>query len=86
MEKFIIGIAVGGLCGALLVANNYKMRALVKKGQEEVQKKLDDMLDEKLDDMEQQGSASEFQLPPTISRLDLPKNSQHHSHTLPLMS
>ena len=54
MEKFIIGIAVGGLCGALLVANNYKMRALVKKGHEEVQKKLDDMLDEKLDDMEQQ--------------------------------
>ena len=54
MEKFIIGVAVGGLCGALLVANNYKMRALVKKGQEEVQKKLDELLDEKLDEMEQQ--------------------------------
>jgi gas vesicle protein len=54
MEKFIIGVAVGGVCGALLIANSYKMRALVKKGQDELQKKFDDMLDEKLKDMGQQ--------------------------------
>ena len=54
MEKFIMGVAIGGLCGALLVANNYKMRALVKKGQDEAQKKLDELLGEKLDEMEQQ--------------------------------
>ena len=54
MEKFIIGVAVGGICGALLIANNYKMRALVKKGQEEVQQKLDTLMDEKLNAMEKQ--------------------------------
>ena len=54
MEKFIIGVAVGGICGALLIANNYKMRALVKKGQEEVQQKLDTLIDEKLNAMEKQ--------------------------------
>ncbi len=48
MEKFAIGLAVGGICGALLAANNYKMRTLVKKTQQEMQKKLDTMLDEKI--------------------------------------
>ena len=52
MEKFIIGVALGGLAGALLTANNYKMRVLVKKGQEEVQAKLDKLLDEKIEIME----------------------------------
>lgn len=52
MEKFIIGIALGGLTGALLTANNYKMRLLVRKGQEEVQTKLDKMLDEKIESLE----------------------------------
>lgn len=54
MEKFIIGVAVGGVVGALLIANNYKMRALVKKGQDELQKKFDEMMDEKLKTMEEQ--------------------------------
>lgn len=48
MEKFAVGLIVGGIAGALLVTNNYKMRALVRKGQAEVQEKLDVMLDEKL--------------------------------------
>ncbi len=48
MEKFAVGLIVGGIAGALLVTNNYKMRALVRKGQAEVQEKLDAMLDEKL--------------------------------------
>lgn len=52
MEKFAIGLAVGGLCGALLVANNYKMRTLIKKGQEEVLAKFDCMVDEKIKAME----------------------------------
>ena len=38
----------------MLIANNYKMRALVKKGQEEVQQKLDTLMDEKLNAMEKQ--------------------------------
>ncbi len=52
MEKFAIGALVGGICGALLCANNYKMRMLVKKGQEEVQTKLNNMMDEKIREME----------------------------------
>ena len=52
MEKFIIGIAIGGLAGALLTANNYKMRTIVKKSQEEVQAKLDKLMDEKIEMLE----------------------------------
>ena len=48
MEKFVAGLLLGGVCGALLTANNYKMRMLVRKGQEEVQSKLDELMDEKL--------------------------------------
>lgn len=53
MEKFAIGVVLGMVGGALLTANNYKMRTLVKKGQEEVQTKLDELLDEKLKDFEE---------------------------------
>ena len=53
MEKFAIGLALGAWGGALLVTNNYKMRMLVKKSQEEVQTKLDDILDEKIQAMEE---------------------------------
>ena len=48
MEKFALGMLVGGVGGALLVANNYKMRALVKKTQEEVRAKFDQMVEEKI--------------------------------------
>ncbi len=51
MEKFAIGVIIGGLAGALLTANNYKMRTLVRKGQEEVQAKLDKIMDEKIEIM-----------------------------------
>ncbi len=57
MEKFAIGAVIGGVLGALLVTNNYKMRSLVKKGQEEVQAKLDTMMDEKLQKLEKKGKA-----------------------------
>ncbi len=52
MEKLIVGIVIGGLAGALLTANNYKMRTLVKKGQEEVKAKLDELMDDKIEKME----------------------------------
>ena len=52
MEKFAIGLMVGGIVGAVLTANNYKMRTLVKKSQQEVQNKLDKLLDEKIACME----------------------------------
>ena len=52
MEKFALGMLVGGVGGALLVANNYKMRALVKKTQEEVRAKFDQMVEEKIETAE----------------------------------
>ena len=39
---------LGVVGGALLVSNNYKMRTLVRKGQQEVQAKFDQMLDDKI--------------------------------------
>lgn len=61
MEKFALGVMVGGICGALLTANNYKMRAFVRKTQEEVQAKFDQMLEEKTRAME--AATDEIQRP-----------------------
>ncbi len=52
MEKFAIGVLLGMVGGAVLTANNYKMRTLVKKSQQEVQAKLDKLMDEKIQDLE----------------------------------
>ncbi len=49
MEKFILGLAVGMAGGALLVANNCKLRNLVKKNQEDVMKKAEQYIDQKLE-------------------------------------
>ena len=59
MEKFAVGVALGVVCGALLVANNYKMRMLVKKSGEEIADKLDALMDEKIESLEQR--AQEFE-------------------------
>ena len=49
MEKmFCLGLTLGAVGGALLVANSYKMRSFVKKSQSEFVDKVNDMLDEKL--------------------------------------
>ena len=50
MEKFILGLAVGMAGGALLVANNCKLRNLVKKNQEDVMKKAEQYIDNKLEE------------------------------------
>ena len=52
MEKFALGLIIGGIGGAVLTANNYKMRTLVRKTLEEMQAKLNMMLDERIRDME----------------------------------
>ncbi len=52
MEKFAIGLLLGGCAGALLTANNYKIRTCVKKGQEEMQEKFDKMLDDTIRKMD----------------------------------
>ena len=49
MEKmFCLGLMFGAVGGALLVANSYKARSLVKKSQAEVMEKVNEMMDEKL--------------------------------------
>ena len=53
MEKFTIGLVLGGVIGAVLVANNCKMRAVVRKSQEDIKCRLDELLDEKLQDMKE---------------------------------
>lgn len=49
MEKLVVGMAVGCVLGALIVTNNRKVQALVKKGQDELLDKIDEIVDEKLD-------------------------------------
>ena len=47
MEKlFCLGLALGMVGGALIVANSYKARSLVKKSQAEVMQKIDEKMDE----------------------------------------
>ena len=53
MEKFTTGLLLGMVGGALLVTNSYKMRVLVKKGQDEVFDRIDKIVDEKIKEMEE---------------------------------
>ena len=50
MEKFIFGLAIGMAGGALLVANNCKLRNLVKKNQEDLMEKAEQYIDRKLEE------------------------------------
>ena len=59
MEKFALGLLLGGIGGMLVVANNYKVRSLVKKGQDEVAEKFDKMLDDKLNQIEKTAKKTE---------------------------
>ena len=54
MEKmFCLGVMLGMVRGALIVANSYKARTLVKKSQSEVIERVNQMMDEKLNAMNQ---------------------------------
>ena len=55
MEKFIIGVAVGMAAGALIVANNCKLRNLVKKNQEDLMEKAETYIDTKLEQLDNTG-------------------------------
>lgn len=62
MEKFIFGLALGMAGGALLVANNCKLRNLVKKNQEDMMKKAEQYIDQKLEQLgctEQSGESQQ---------------------------
>lgn len=48
MEKaFILGLALGMVGGALVVANNYKARKMVLNSQEDILKKIDELAKER---------------------------------------
>lgn len=68
MEKFALGALLGGIGGALLVANNYKMRTLVRKTQDEVQAKFDQMMDEKIRAMDVMKDEIENPTPETAEK------------------
>ena len=55
MEKFILGAVLGMAGGALIVANNCKIRNLVKKNQEDLMKKAEQYIDSKLEQLESKG-------------------------------
>lgn len=59
MEKFILGLAVGMAGGAIIVANNCKLRNLVKKNQDDILAKAEQYIDSKLENM--QGSEESTQ-------------------------
>lgn len=49
MDKFVFGLALGMVGGALIVANNCKLRNLVKKNQEDLMEKAEQYIDSKLE-------------------------------------
>ena len=59
MEKFILGLAIGMAGGALLVANNCKLRNLVKKNQEDLMAKAEQYIDQKLGESGMGGGESD---------------------------
>lgn len=46
-KNFACGMVLGLLAGALLVANSYKARKLVKDGQEEIKNKVSEITEKK---------------------------------------
>lgn len=57
MEKvFCLGFVLGAVGGALIVANSYKARSLVKKSQAELLEKVDAMMDERLGSGKESGA------------------------------
>lgn len=56
MEKiFCLGLLFGAVGGALIVANSYKARSLVKKSQSELMQKIDEKMDECLKGKQESG-------------------------------
>ena len=51
MEKFTIGLAVGAIIGMAIIANSQKTRRLFVQGQDELKSKIDELLDEKLEEL-----------------------------------
>lgn len=61
MDKFILGLALGMAGGAIIVANNCKLRNLVKKNQEDVMQKVEQYIDTKLGGQSSSSSSQDSQ-------------------------
>ncbi|MBE7093086.1 MAG: hypothetical protein E7367_00165 [Clostridiales bacterium] len=57
MEKFVIGMLIGAVGGAVAVTNSYRMRTIIKKGQDEVLTKVNDAMDEKIEEMKRESKS-----------------------------
>ncbi len=57
MEKLVLGMLIGAVGGAVAVTNSYRMRSIIKKGQDEVLTMVNDAMDEKLAAMKQENKA-----------------------------
>ena len=60
-KMFILGLSLGMIGGALIVANSHRARCLVKNSQEQIRQKADELakdieeeIDEKLDEKSQE--------------------------------
>ena len=76
MEKFAIGLMLGAIGGALVAANSCKMRMLVRKGQEEIKQRLDEMMNEKLKELEKGGNLFSSDPPTRLERKDREKRKK----------
>ncbi|MBQ3234878.1 MAG: hypothetical protein IJA97_01830 [Clostridia bacterium] len=54
-KMFILGLSLGMIGGAILVANSYKARKLVRDSQEQIRKKADELSKCKCCDCENEG-------------------------------
>ena len=76
MEKFIIGLAMGALVGAAVVANSQKTRKLFIKSQEELKTRIDEMIDERIEELDDDAETeNEIELKPKRSGLLKSKKS-----------
>ena len=65
MEKFTIGLVLGAMLGAAVVANSQKTRQLFIKSQEELKNRIDDMIEEKLEMLDELSDDEEEEEEPT---------------------
>ena len=59
MKEFILGLALGMAGGAVIVANNCKLRQMIKKNQEELMQKAESYIDEQLEKTSSAGCGAE---------------------------
>ncbi len=58
MKKFILGLTIGMVGGGLLVANNCKLRSLVKRNQDDMVKRAEKYIDERLAELDKKQHSS----------------------------